>query len=452
MTDAPDDHEQRPGGGYPPPPPPPPVPQPTADAPPQPPAPQQQPAAPQQPTAPQLPPYAQQSPYPQQPPSAQQPGYPGAAPGQQPYGQPGYPGAAPGQPYPSAQPGGQHPPTGGQPPKKGLGAGVIIAIVAAGLVVLVGVIAIVLIVSRLAAGAPAAGGEGEETGTTTPAGVVQGYLDALAASDAETALSFVDEAVPDSPFLTDEALAASNALGPITDIEVTAPTDADFSARVAASYSVGDVPVTTEFSVNEYEGDGLWKMTAVTAELEFGDRFDGFDMTLNGQPLESSSVVVFPGTYEVATTTPHFAVTGETALTVREPFDYPSLSDTTVTLSAEGVLVFQQAVKDAVAACIASKNFVAGCGIDVPQVLDDGNRLAEGTLTRSLTAEAQAKLDNIQPRETFGEPLLVPGDYIGGINVTAGLEGGGTGDLLFGPSLGAPVVDFTSGTPVVRWD
>jgi hypothetical protein len=47
---------------------------------------------------------------------------------------------------------------------------------------------------------------------------------------------------------------------------------------------------------------------------------------------------------------------------------------------------------------------------------------------------------------------VVSSEFIGGINVTAGIEGGGTGDLLFGPSLGAPVVDFTSGTPVVRWD
>jgi hypothetical protein len=390
------------------------------------------------------PPYAQH-PGNGQPPYAQQPAY--SQPSQPPYAQTGYPGAASQQPYAHAT---QLPPAGGQPPKKGLGAGAIIGIVAGSLIVLGVIVAVIVLVSRLAAG-PTAGGEtGAET--TTPAGVVQGYLEALAASNAEAALSFVDEAPADSPFLTDEALAASNELGPITDIEVVEPADADFSTYVTATYSVGDVPVTTEFSVNEYEAEGSWKMTAITADLELGSRFAGLDMTLNGQPVESDSVQVFPGTYELATTTPNFVVTGETVVTVREPFDYPSFGDTNAGLSEEGVLVFRQAVKDAVATCIASKNFVAGCGLDIPQVLDDGSRLVEGTLSRSLRAETQATLDNLQPQESFGEPLVVSSEFIGGISVTVGIEGGGTGEVLFGPSLGAPVVDFTSGTPVVRWD
>jgi hypothetical protein len=410
-SDGTDDREPRTEGGFPPPPP----------------APGQAPIG-QQP----------QPPYGQQPP--QQPDF-----GQQtPYGQTA-------QPYPTAgQPGAQQPPFGGQPPKKGLGTGAIIGIVVGGVVVLAIIIGAIFFVTRL--GSSPADVAVEDGGKTTPAEAVQSYLEALADSDAETALALVDEVPSDSPFLTDEVLAASNELAPLTDIEVTEPTEADYSTSVTATYSLGDVPVTTEFSVNEYEADDVWKLTAVTADLDFGDRFEGLDMTVNGEPLDSSSIEVFPGTYELATTTPNFEVTGQTVLTVREPFDYPTLSDTKAGLSEEGVLVFRKAVTDAVAACVASTTFAAGCGIDVPQVLSDGSRLAEGTLVRSLRAETQTKLDNLQPQQGFGDPLIVTGEYVGGISVTAGLEGGGNGDLLFGPSLGAPVVDFTSGTPVVTWD
>jgi len=435
-SDGTDDREPRTEGGFPPPPP---APQPgQAQTPAPAPAPGQAPFG-QQPQAPfsqpSAPVFGQQPPYGQ---PAQQ--APAGQPAQQPY------------PYPG-QPGAQQPPAGGQPPKKGLGRGAIIGIVVAAVVVLAVIIGAILLITRLV-GSPAADGGGEEGGTTatTPAAVVEGYLEALADSDAKTALSFVDEVPSDSPFLTDDVLAASNELAPLTDIVVTEPTDADFSTSVTATYSLGDVPVTTEFSVNEYDADDVWKLTAVTADLDFGDRFAGLDMTLNGEPLESSSAEVFPGTYELATTTPNFEVTGTTAITVREPFDYPSLSDTSAALTADGVLVFRQAVKDSVAACVAATTFVAGCGIDVPQVLSDGSLLAEGTLVRSLRAETQAKLDNLQPQPGYGDPLVVTGEYIGGISVTASLEGGGSGDLLFGPSLGSPVVDFTSGTPVVTWD
>jgi len=422
-SDGTDNREPRPEGGNPPPP----------------------PAPPQAPAAGQAP-YGQQAPqYGQQPPQYGQQPQPDSA-QQSPYGQPAQP-----YPYPG-QPGAQQPPAGGQAPKKGLSVGVIIGIVVGALVVLAVIIGAIFFVVRLVSSPSASGGGGGGGGATTPVAVVEGYLEALAASDAKTALSFVDAVPSDSPFLTDEALEASNELAPLTGIEVTEPTDADFSTKVTATYSLGDVPVTTEFSVNEYAADGEWRLTTVTADLDFGDRFDGLDMTLNGEPLESSSVEVFPGTYEVATTTPNYAVTGQTVLTVRDPFDYPTLSDTKAGLSEEGVLIFRQAVTDAVAACVASTTLAAGCGIDVPQVLSDGSRLAEGTIVRTLRAETQTKLDSLQPQPSYGDPLIITGEYIGGISVTAGLEGGGSGSLLFGPSLGAPVVDFTSGTPVVTWD
>ncbi|MFP7761235.1 hypothetical protein [Marisediminicola sp. LYQ85] len=364
------------------------------------------------------------------------------------------PGAAGG--LPTGNPPQQPSPSGDQAPKK-LGTGAIIGIVAGGVVLLL-VLAVVVVTFAVRSANSSASGDGDgapAAATSTPDGAVRGYLEALAASDAETALSFVGDAPAASGFLSDEALEASNAIAPITAIEVTEPAEADFSTTVTATYSLGDVPVSAEFSVNEYDTEGSWQMSAATAELDFGSRFEGLDLTLNGAPLESTTVEVFPGSYELATTTPNFTIEGETVLTVREPFDYPSQSDINAALTDEGLAVFRAAVRDEVEECLASKNFEAGCGLDLPEVLDDGSRLVEGSLTRTLLAETQATLDNLQPQELVTDPLVVSSEFIGGVNVEADVAQNGStgrGDVLFAPSLAAPVVDFTSGTPVVRWD
>ncbi|MFG6503722.1 hypothetical protein [Microbacterium sp. P05] len=433
-TDGTDDRETPPAGGYPPPPPPP-VPQhPVAP-------PAAHPAQPGPVSQPPLPsPGPGSAPYPGQAPYAAQPPYAGPYAGGG--GQPPYPYAP--QPAPA------------QGPRKGLGTGAIVGIVAGAILLAAVVVGVLIAVVSNLGNRPTAGSGDPDTPTSTPAGVVRGYLEALAASDAETALSFISDPPAASPFLTDAALETSNALGPITDIEVTEPEDADFSITVSATYSVGTEVVTAEYSVNEYDTEGEWSMTAGTADLMLtSSRFAGLDMTLNGEPLDSDTVAVFPGTYELATTTPNFEVTGETIVTVREPFDYPSLSDVQASLTEEGAQLFRTTVQDAVAVCLASKTLTAGCGLELPEVLDDGARLIDGTLTRSLGAEAQATLESLAPQESFSDPLVVRGDFIGSVGVTAEVEQNGqrgTGELLFAPSLGAPVVDFTSGTPVVRWD
>ncbi|MFT4219618.1 MAG: hypothetical protein QM611_03765 [Microbacterium sp.] len=439
----------------------------TPEQPPAPPVPPTPPAAPVPPPTP--PAGAPQEPFAQQPPAAQQPYPPQQPPApQQPYGQQPYPQQAPYAAPPTGYAGQQpapdypgHAPQGAQPPaeRKGLSKGALIGIIGGGaaLVAIIVVVAVALTSLLSGGGQPAAnpgGGEGEPV-ATTPDAVVTGYLEALAASDAEQALSYVESPPADLTFLTDEVLQASNARAPITGISVTAPTNAEFSVEVQATYSIGDEQVSTTFNVSDYDDDGTWSMSAGTSDIQLGSRVEGLEVTLNGVALTGLDVTVFPGSYEVATTSEAFTIEGASTFTVREPFDYPSLSDMEVTLSKSGLKQFRQLIKKDVSTCLKSKKRKAGCGLSVPATLSDGTKIVQGTVKRTLTADAKSNLKSLKPQESYTDPMRVTSEYIGGVNMQATcVKGGsrGTCRIIMGPSLGAPVVDFTSDPPTVNWD
>ena len=426
----------------------------------------QQPVAPEQPygapVAPEQPvaaPYGQQPVAPEQPYGAPvAPGQPVAAPyGQQP--QP-YPQDAAGQPY---APYGQAPdgtayapgqPYGAPttPPKTGMSKGLLIGLIAGGVgLVLVIVVVIAVFASMLASGSGASSGATSSDPTET----VTAYLEALADSDAEAALALLSDPPSDDTLLTDDVLEESNDLAPMTDIEVESVEDAAYYATIPVTYSLGDVEVSAEISVNQDDQGGAWTIDGGVNELYLGSQFEGLEMTLNGGAVESDTATVFPGTYVLGTTTPYFEITGTSTITVKDPWDFPMFDDVQPALTAEGVTVFQTAINDSVNACIASKTFAAGCGLDVPQTLDDGTVLVEGTLTRTLSSDAQAALAHLEPEPSYGQPLQVSSSYIGAVDITAECEKNGsrgTCELLFGPSLGSALVDFQQDPVTVLWD
>ncbi|MDW4572498.1 hypothetical protein R8Z57_06850 [Microbacterium sp. M3] len=443
---------------------------------------QQPPAPPQQPA----PPYPVQ-PYPGQQYAGQYAAQPQAGQqyaaqpqaGQQYAGQPqagqpqAYPAAPPyaGQPYPGqAYPGQAHPgqqtlegiPYAGQPygaidgqeppARKGLSVSAIIGIIAGGLALLVVIAIVVGLVLMPRAGTPGAGG-GPAPASGDPAAVVTAYLEALADSDAAAALALLDDAPQDDTLLTDEMLEASNELAPLDDIDVEAVDGASYSANVPATYSLGDVTVTTDFTVYE-DDEGVWKLSAGTNELSLGSQYAGLALTLNGIAVEGDNPTVFPGTYVLGTSTPYFEITGETTFTVEDAFSYPDL-EASAGLNEEGLGVFRTAINEAVAACVASKSLTADCGLTLPPTLDDGTVLVDGTVTRTPRAETQSELANLQPEQSYGEPLQVRSQYIGGLDTTAECEQGGsrgTCTLIFAPTLGSALVDFAQDPVVVRWD
>lgn len=348
------------------------------------------------------------------------------------------------QPAPQPLPGHGHAPV---PPRKKLPTGALVGIIAGALVLL---LAIVLGVVFAVRGATTAG--------AAPETVVSDYLKAVAAGDSEAALAMLDSKPRQGALLSDEALAAASAKGTIENIVVSVPKGSDkgYSIPVRVDYTIGGKPVSGQFDVVDYEDDGTWKLAHGTVDIYLGGSFRGLNATVNGVPVDSDSITVFPGTVTVAIDNPTYTVSGTTTLLAADPNDFSLRFDTTVELSDEGTSLFQTAVRSAVDACIASKNLAAGCGIDIPETLSDGTKIIDGTITRTLRAETQAKLANLKPDAMYGDPGQVRTPYLGGVEVTADCDVNGqrrTGcSFLFLPSLGSALVDLTVTPPVVRWD
>ncbi len=341
------------------------------------------------------------------------------------------------------------PGTGTPPPGKKLPTGALIGIIAGGLVVVLAVVlGIVFAVRAVGPGRSTAG----------PQEVVSDYFAALTAGDSKKALSYLDAKPADTTLLTDEALAASAAAGPIADVVVTASeaSRTAYSVPVTVEYTIGGEQVSGQFEAVDFERDGSWTLGRGTIDIYVGDDFSGLNPTVNGVAIDSDTITVFPGVVELAIDNANYALTGTTTTIVSDPDDYSAEFDADVALSDAGLTTFRGAVNDAVTTCIASKSLVAGCGIDLPDVLSDGTKIIDGTVTRTLRAETQATLANLEPEEIFGDPTQVRAPYLGGLDVTADCEVNGqrqTGcTFLFLPTLGSPLVDMTTEPPVVRWD
>jgi hypothetical protein len=299
------------------------------------------------------------------------------------------------------------------------------------------------------------GGSTADSPTGTPTQAVEDYFAAIADGDAETALGLMSDAPDDDTLLTDEVLAASNELAPITAVEVADLTDGSSSGEVSVNYLLGDAPVTASYNVVDYDDDGTWELTGGLGYLSLS-RFTGLGVTVNGQPVEASGELqVFPGTYEFATTLPNFTLTGTTTVAATEPFATVDTTDIEPALSEPALAQFRSLVKAAVDACVASTSLAAGCGLDLPPTLDDGTQLTDGTISRSLSAEGTVTIDSMVPTLSYDNPTLAQGDFIGSVSTSGQCtQAGATGtcDVLFGPSLGRPSIDMAAETPTVLWD
>jgi hypothetical protein len=288
-----------------------------------------------------------------------------------------------------------------------------------------------------------------------PVSVVEAYFAALADGDAEAAKELLDIPASDAKYLTQEMLDASQQLAPIADVEVGEPTgDSEYSQEVPVSFTLGGKSVTTEIHV--YDGNDGWFVSGGLGVVRVA-QWDGLGLTLNGIPVEGTDgqVSVFPGAYELAVSEPNFELRGDTIVYPVEPYRPVDVSAVEAGLSDDALALFRDLVRSAVAECVASTTLAAGCGLELPDTLSDGTVLTDGTIVRTLSADASATIDSMVPTLSYDNPTLAEGEFIGGVSMTATCTQGGssgTCSILFGPSLGRPVVDMGATSPVVVWE
>ncbi|MCL2467838.1 MAG: hypothetical protein FWF02_04445 [Micrococcales bacterium] len=286
---------------------------------------------------------------------------------------------------------------------------------------------------------------------------VEGYLGALAAADAKAVLAYVDGPV----LATDEVLAASAKAAPITDVRVEHVYGSTDSATVRATFVLGSADVVYVYEVAKWSGP--WKVTNGT-ELVRDLVASDIGLVVNGQAVPGTAFgsdglsFLVPGTYTVTTSTQYYTVVdGTFAL----PADKPKVA---LALSDEGVEVFRTAVRAAVDTCLASTDLVAGCGLDVAAVLEDGTAVDAGSVTRTLTPEAEASLAELVPYVTPFNPMCPYAPSPGPVVTSAtGVRDGqavsgdvGIRSTEMGPgvspmTLGAPRVQMTDPALPVTW-
>ena len=417
--------------------------------------PEQQPAAPQYGQ-----PQFEQQPYPQDP--AQQP-YPQDPAAAQYAPAPGGPGApmGPGGPAGPAGPGGPGGPTG---PKKGLSTGAIVGIVggAVALVVLL-VVGGIFAVSAMFSSTPSASGTGSSGSSDgeavksakTPDGTIEQFLTAVAEGDANTARKLAGGSTSDD-LLTEEALAASLELAPITNIVVDPDVlqANDYEATVSASFDVGDTTVKRDFKL--WNTSKTWEISDGLVSLSLNS-FEGLDPEVNGVDVGTgSSIKVFPGAYQVTLGLDRFELDSKTDI-----FVIGDRNDTEVFYSLSPKLTeaateeYRTLVAEAVKQCLTSKTFTTECGLEVSKELSGGEKVIDGTIVRKLDTEGEAKLKRLKPETSFSEPTIVSTyEYIT-ITTTAEVDKDGergTGELLGGGRMLTPKVDFAEDEPTVSWE
>lgn len=388
-----------------------------------------------------------QSPAPQsqapqyQPPQFGPPQQPYQQPQQQYVPQPGQPGA-----FDPSQP---------TPPRKGLSTGAIIGIVAGGIVLLL-IVAGVVAIGALTAPRGTGGSANEESPSsaqTAPAAVDE-YLTAIADGDAELAGSFVDRTSSDT-LLTDEVLAKSAELAPITNIVVDEDVieEDETESVVSATFDVGDKTVTRDFRVWNFSDE--WQIFDGLMNVSLSP-FGGLDSTVNGVVPGDDYARVFPGTYQIELGVEQFTLSGDTnTFTLVTEEDSEAMYDVQPVLTEEATEKFRALVRTSLTECVAQTSLATPCGLDVTGPLSDGAMPVDGTIQRTLTAEGDAALNSLKPTPSYDQPTVVSSsDYIQ-INTTLEADVDGqrvSGELLFGGQLKQPHVDFAQKSPAVTWE
>jgi len=349
-------------------------------------------------------------------------GYQGPQPGGTPYGPPPGSGAAgPGRtyPYPPAptqaygRPG--MPPVGRAPKKKGKG--LLIGLIA-------GAVAVVLVIAGVAAvfltqKATPASTEPDKVTKSTAA--LQGYLQALAAGNADKAKQYAMTPPADSPLLTNDFLAASVAKNPITEIQVDPQNDSGTSAHLAASYKLGGTLVQGNYQLTKVAK--LWRLNQVITTVDRPTYWGTLGVTINGTTAPTSQLSFFPGVYQLGTGTSLLAFE-QPAFTVDGPGDHVSgFSSTQPALTDAGKKAMIAKSQEWLTQCLAVQDTnPKDCGMNTP--LPDGATLAPGSLKRVV--DSTAPFADATPRVSYDDPKKITLSSYVTVKITAADTAGNT--------------------------
>lgn len=185
---------------------------------------------------------------------------------------------------------------------------------------------------------------------------VNGFFEALAAGDAEKALSYsASPPEKESPLLAPEVVKKAAEAAPVENLELQPatvqqdPNGAYIGASVKSTYTIDGKDVEKEWKLTKVGED--WKLGKVTAMVQLGST----DLTVlvNGVEVTDSKVAALPGKYTVSSDNEYFEFKS-TSFTVTQPEkDVSWIADANPTEAAVKSVV--EAVKSSLASCLKEK-------------------------------------------------------------------------------------------------
>jgi hypothetical protein len=265
------------------------------------------------------------------------------------------------------------------PPLKSKSKTWIIVGAAALAVILMAVIAVVVATRDRSEAQGGTGGQqtnSSQSGASRPSDAVAAYLQALAAGDATTALSYAADPAPTGPLLTNEVLAASLERAPVTGIDV--PVVEDQSAKsVSATYTLGDSAVSETFDVAKV-GD-VWKISRAVKDLDISFIVDGsVPLKINGVKVSEDSVAVLPGSYAFTSGLRYVGYGSKNVLLVKSPYVEADTYQIQSELTKAGKKAVISATEKSFNSCLKERSLSPS---NCPQKFDSKYKYDKSTIT-----------------------------------------------------------------------
>ncbi len=274
-----------------------------------------------------------------------------------------------------------------------------------------GVLALILIVVGVVAlvsrgSTPTAdGGGGGGTATSAPApeptkasDAVKGYLDALAAGQAEAALAFGKDQPADKTFITDTVLAESLKRAPITEINVPEVVDEN-AYQVSATYKIGGQAVNATFYVSK-EGD-VFQLSNTTQDVNLGSAFNNtVPMIINGVDVTADKVTLLPGSYAATSGVANIDYGSKSTFLIKSPEDYSSIR-LEPTLTKAGRDAFVKSAKSAMSNCLKEHNSLSPKGCPFGLKKQSGQKINSDSVRWKLLGDPWS---NLKPRLDYENP------------------------------------------------
>ncbi len=183
---------------------------------------------------------------------------------------------------------------------------------------------------------------------------VKGYLEALQRGDIDAAIAYGPVGGGSRALLVPEALKASLAASPITNI-IVATADA-LASTIHASYQLGTQAVNADYKVVKKD-DGNWQLASSTTTVRVeAKRSDRVPLIINGQTIGSVvELELVPGTYSMTTGLAFLAYQSSTKITVNDLTYNKTIAELPIDVTAEGKDALTQAAQASLTSCLSYK-------------------------------------------------------------------------------------------------